>query len=293
MAKILVGALALASLPSALGFRNTSPFFLFSTADLLLPSTDAAIALSDKVLADVLDVLKDCPTRSYIVVEQESVSSADYADGHSTPRLAQYMGGKHDEVRTTVALPEIVGELSTAEIISHLETKCGPSVGSSGKVDSKWLTTMKLATPGASKASRRNRLLSNDEMLEQKIVEEANSQDYTVIYVTSPQSEAQFKTLLQEERQQQYTYDTDNSFGERVQMELKRDTTAQMARRANSTEGGLFEKYQYFTPGLFMGFMAIIPLFSILLVGIKALTSLEVSYFAFSKEMGPNAQKKQ
>tara|TARA_R110002003_G_scaffold97_30_gene7980 strand:- start:7340 stop:7519 length:180 start_codon:yes stop_codon:yes gene_type:complete len=32
MAKTLVGALALAALPSALAFRNTSPFFLFSTA---------------------------------------------------------------------------------------------------------------------------------------------------------------------------------------------------------------------------------------------------------------------
>jgi hypothetical protein len=33
MAKTLVGALALAALPSALGFRNTSPFALFSTAE--------------------------------------------------------------------------------------------------------------------------------------------------------------------------------------------------------------------------------------------------------------------
>ena len=75
-------------------------------------------------------------------------------------------------------------------------------------------------------------------------------------------------------------------------MELKRDLSSH-AKRTNSTEeGGLFEKYQYFTPGIFMGFAAIIPLFLILLVGIRALTSLEVSYFAFSKEMGPNAQKK-
>lgn len=77
-----------------------------------------------------------------------------------------------------------------------------------------------------------------------------------------------------------------------MQMELKRDLESH-AKRMNSTEGGLFEKYQYFTPGIFMGFAAIIPLFLILLVGIRALTSLEVSYFAFSKEMGPNAQKKQ
>lgn len=82
------------------------------------------------------------------------------------------------------------------------------------------------------------------------------------------------------------------SFPEGAQMELKRDLSSH-AKRTNSTEeGGLFEKYQYFTPGIFMGFAAIIPLFLILLVGIRALTSLEVSYFAFSKEMGPNAQKK-
>lgn len=37
MAKSLVGALALASLPSALAFRNTSPFFLFSTAAYVHP----------------------------------------------------------------------------------------------------------------------------------------------------------------------------------------------------------------------------------------------------------------
>jgi hypothetical protein len=33
MAKTLVSALALAALPSALAFRNTSPFALFSTAE--------------------------------------------------------------------------------------------------------------------------------------------------------------------------------------------------------------------------------------------------------------------
>jgi hypothetical protein len=115
------------------------------------------------------------------------------------------------------------------------------------------------------------------------------SQDYTVIYITTPQTEAQAKESL---KQEQYTYEMETSFPDTMQMELKRDLSSH-AKRANSTEGGLFEKYQYFTPGIFMGFAAIIPLFLILLVGIRALTSLEVSYFAFSKEMGPNAQKKQ
>lgn len=76
-----------------------------------------------------------------------------------------------------------------------------------------------------------------------------------------------------------------------MQMELKRDLSSH--RRAASNEGGLFEKYQYFTPPLFMGFVAITPLFLVIFVGLRALSSLQVSYFAFSKEMGPSAQKKQ
>ncbi len=118
---------------------------------------------------------------------------------------------------------------------------------------------------------------------------EAKSQDYTVIYVTTPQSSAQADAQFEQE---QYSYDMGNQFGDGIQMELKRDLSSH-AKRANSTQGGLFERYQFFTPGIFMGFVGIIPLFLILLVGIRALTSLEVSYFAFSKEMGPNAQKKQ
>lgn len=42
-----------------------------------------------------------------------------------------------------------------------------------------------------------------------------------------------------------------------------------------------------------MGIIVSLVLFSILFVGIKALASLEVSYGAFDKEMGPAAQKKQ
>ena len=42
-----------------------------------------------------------------------------------------------------------------------------------------------------------------------------------------------------------------------------------------------------------MGLIAVIVMLSILTVGLKALSGLEVSYGAFEKEMGPAAQKKQ
>jgi hypothetical protein len=42
-----------------------------------------------------------------------------------------------------------------------------------------------------------------------------------------------------------------------------------------------------------MGIIVAIVLFSLLGVGLRALASLEVSYGAFEKDMGPAAQKKQ
>jgi hypothetical protein len=42
-----------------------------------------------------------------------------------------------------------------------------------------------------------------------------------------------------------------------------------------------------------MSFIVLAVVLSILAVGLKALASLEVSYGAFDKEMGPAAQKKQ
>jgi hypothetical protein len=41
-----------------------------------------------------------------------------------------------------------------------------------------------------------------------------------------------------------------------------------------------------------MGLLIALPLFSILYVALSAIAGLKVSYHAFSKEMGPSAQKK-
>lgn len=124
-------------------------------------------------------------------------------------------------------------------------------------------------------------------LLEQYVNELALFEDYTVVYTTTPPTEEQAKASFENQR----TYEMEDPFGGVVQMELKRDLSAH--RRAASTQGGLFERYQFLSPPLFMGFVGILPLFAIVFVGVKALSSLEVSYFAFSKEMGPAAQRKQ
>lgn len=86
-------------------------------------------------------------------------------------------------------------------------------------------------------------------------------------------------------------------FNDALNIDIKRRTDSGRVvgeRAGNKTvdHRGLFDKYQFFTPGIFMGLIALIVMFSILGVGLKALSSLEVSYGAFEKDMGPAAQKK-
>jgi len=285
MAKTLLGALALTALPAALAFGNTSPFFLASTADLHLPTGHDALADAATVTETLLAALEDCPTRSYLLFEQHGVSSDDFTDARSAPQLSRLMNGAHAHIKTASVTPDVLGHLDGAAIKAHLHKHCGPR-HAHGNANA-WLhshVSRELAAP-LDQAHRKKQLMHDDAFLGDYVSETAKEHDFTVIYITSPQTMAQAKAPLEH-------YDYESAFTDSVQMELKRDLSAH-AKQSNATEGGLFERYQYFTPGLFMGFAAILPLFLILLVGIRALTSLEVSYFAFSKDMGPNAQKRQ
>jgi hypothetical protein len=266
------------------------PHLQANAPSLNLPNTDATVAQSSQTTADLLGALKDCPTQSYVVIEQRGVSSADYVDGRSAPVLSQYMAGKREGVKTTFAVPDVVGNVDRDAVVSHLKTNCGHHAGltvfaAPGPEKAERMRSLQNA--GMCRASHQNarELIHADDKIDELL---AQSEDYTVIYITTPVDERVAKAQLED---QHPPYEMENPFGGFEQLELKRDLSSHV-QRANATAGGLFETYQFFTPGLFMAFTAIVPLFLILLVGIRALTSLEVSYFAFSKEMGPNAQKK-
>ena len=94
---------------------------------------------------------------------------------------------------------------------------------------------------------------------------------------------------------------------------LKRDIKYEPLKSGNhSMQDGLplFEKYQFLSPGksfhhhsvkpstnsiysgIFMGLTISLLLFVMLWIAVSAIAGLEVSYMAFSKEMGPAAQNK-
>ncbi|PVH97171.1 BIG1-domain-containing protein [Periconia macrospinosa] len=277
MVNSFVGALALASVPSALAFRNSSPYFLFSTAELLIPSSNAEIAPVVDVTDSVIEALKGCPTKSYIFVQQDGVSQADYLDKYAAPRLSHYLSGKEQKIRSTMAIPEVISSTSARDrmatpaqqITDYLQQHCGA-------VDAEDATDKD--------GTKFN--IGLDAKLEDLIVDFAGSDDYTVIYTTTPRQEPRYPQASAK------MYEMESPFADMAQMELKRDLSSHKRASSSKKEGALFERYQYFSPGIFMAIIAIVPLFSIIFVGLRALTSLEVSYFAFSKEMGPAAQRK-
>jgi hypothetical protein len=57
----------------------------------------------------------------------------------------------------------------------------------------------------------------------------------------------------------------------------------------NATTGGLFENYQFFTPGIFMAYTAMFFLLLVLYAAVGAISGLEISYGAFEKD---HSQKK-
>lgn len=129
--------------------------------------------------------------------------------------------------------------------------------------------------------------------------------DYTVVYFASPHEpprryEAEFGVG-----------------GAEAPLELRKrewDARADDGGKVDST-APLFVKYQFFTPGktfpvcciwrrwvwianegitgIFMAFVGGLIMLAMLYVGLSAVASLQVSYGAFDKEMGPAAQKKQ
>ncbi len=114
-------------------------------------------------------------------------------------------------------------------------------------------------------------------------------QNYIVIYTSTPPS----TTPEHVPEYELHMYEMDDPFPSALHLDLKRDVDAHQANNTVSSTLPLFEKYQFFTPAIFMAIPVALILFLILYVGVSAVSSLQVSYFAFSKEMGPTAQKKQ
>ncbi|KAJ6148070.1 hypothetical protein N7497_010052 [Penicillium chrysogenum] len=246
-------------------FRDTSPFFLASTSEVLTNS--AYIQTGASLLENLSSSLSTCPSDYYVVVYQPGVHSSDFSTRKSAPRLGAKMLGKDSSIRSKMSINEVAGLLEPKEIKGLLEKKC------------KTQTT----AVDASCSDRAQQLSGFDGFLADVIDRLPPSSKYTILYITSPREFPETDSVVYEA--------SGDSYQDSLHMDLKRDYSAH-ASSPSSNSTSLFEEYQYFTPGIFMGLMATFLFLAILYIGIGALSSLEIPYAAFEKDTSAAVQKK-
>ncbi|KPM41657.1 hypothetical protein AK830_g4915 [Neonectria ditissima] len=268
--QLLASALALA-MPSA-AFSDSYPLILVSTSAFPDAPTPNQIQTSSSAIGDAKSILASCPTDRYLLVMQPGINSAELAPGAcAMPHLCRAV--EDSRIQGKFIVSEVVGSTTLAGLESLITSACGH--------ENKHATVEELRLPPLH-SDRAQSLASTDDILARALDGLTSSESYTILFVG-------------DDCHGDDVYLPD--FDDNLSMDLKRDLrSSPMRRDVNGTERDrrpLFEKYQFFTPGIFMAIITAIVLFSILFVGLKALASLEVSYGAFEKDMGPAAQKKQ
>ncbi|KAI9840807.1 MAG: hypothetical protein M1837_001280 [Sclerophora amabilis] len=293
----------LVSAAAVKAFKDTSPFFLFSSVELPEESQQTPqLTSSSSLLQSIKQQLSSCSADSYLIISQPGVNSADFASASTSPTLHRHLDTKNADVetRSSYSVSEVVGDLDVAELQRYLGEHCDAEVtkldGTTGHFEMAIDTHRKVMrfdypTLPTSKPDRIRQLQHIDTFLSSVIDLLPHQSKYTVMYTTS--SSPTTETHM-------YQNIASNDKQEIIQAELKRraaldSKTLQPRKEGNTTlvDGPLFERYQFLTPGLFMGILTALVLLSILSVGINGVSSLQVSYAAFDKEMGPSAQKKQ
>ncbi|KAJ8059315.1 hypothetical protein OCU04_012276 [Sclerotinia nivalis] len=278
-------------------FKDTSPFLLFSSSEL--PSSiqieRQGLDTASSVLQNAKSFLSTCPSDVYIIIQQAALAASDFSTKDSVPHLKAAFSDSR--VRATYNVMDVVyeGGNLAEELAQHIETKCGKKVQRRNNAGlestdgaGNGIIVSNLNTLSTAKVARAEEFNDQDVMLNSAFYEHLPSgPEYTVIYTTTP-----VDSVLSQKEPELDVYEA--VFDASAHFDLKRDFRIRADNSTDSPDNRpLFEKYQYFTPGIFMGLVVGLLLLSILSVGLNAVSSLQVSYGAFDKEMGPSAQKKQ
>ncbi|KAL2163074.1 hypothetical protein VTH06DRAFT_6910 [Thermothelomyces fergusii] len=273
-------ALLACTAPPVQAFSDSSPFIFFSTAKLAIPPSTPQLQTASRVFTTAKSLLSSCPSSRYLLISQPNLHAADIRDGRSCrlPNLCRAV--ESDENNSNWDVAEVIGQLSGKTLEEYIKGACEERK-QAVRVQRFELKNLPAASARDGEDKGRDDILGDNDYELGKLLEDLGD-DYTVMVYSDPNELQAYEP----------------EFSQPVHMDLKRwsgEALEVVAREGSDSANNLplFEKYQFFTPGIFMSFIVLAVLLSILGVGIKALASLEVSYGAFDKEMGPAAQKKQ
>ena len=178
-----------------------------------------------------------------------------------------------------------VTNMTLDDFAAHIKTSCSlrPS-SSSVQVDQLALD----ALPAAPTCQDRAEAMGDSDYILGNAVDDALALgDVTVVYFSTGSAAGAHGKYAA-------TFDgSETAAGPGAQVPVHKRMVVRQASSGDRDTRGVFEKYQFFTPGIFMSMFVFFILLSILYVGLSAVSSLQVPYGAFDKEMGPAAQKKQ
>ncbi|GAB7337630.1 hypothetical protein MBLNU457_g2926t1 [Dothideomycetes sp. NU457] len=285
-------------------FKDTSPFFMFSTRSSGssvndVKSVDSAENVMDG-LTQAFSVDSICREGNLVFVHQPDVLYSDFASAKSAGHLKRrMMKAQEAEGGVSRSVANVHGEVDVAELVKKVEKACGYKVmdldGTTlpSLEENHPLISVKLPSPAINAKTNADRmwnLETNDVYLE-TLLDGLRKEAYTVVFTTTPA-----KGDIPESGHSSHQYEMEEQYPAHLRTEMKRDLSAYPRAMNGSNLNAnlpLFEKYQFFNSGIFMGLSVALLLLVILYVALSAISGLEVSYMAFSKEMNPNSQKKQ
>ncbi|KAI9809708.1 MAG: hypothetical protein M1825_000140 [Sarcosagium campestre] len=322
------------TLPTVWAFRDTSPFFYFTTSEdnaAQAPKRMPDLIQSSSLLQTVKQRLEGCSSDAYVIVSQPGVSDADFEKAESAPRLKRSMaaGIKDSLVRSSFSVSDVIGDFDVDDVQDFLEVTCKTEVmsidassesssykfrraepkkrahsvsdllivssqaGSFATVEDMKPRVIRVDFPPLAtvKTERERQIREHDAFLS-SIIDLLPSTKYTALYTTTALS-SEHAHLIREHVSQTYQNPLKIPGVSELKHRRAIDDDDSGSKNITLVDGPLFERYQFLTPALFMGLLASFLLITILYVGISALSSLQVSYGAFDKEMGPAAQRKQ
>lgn len=224
---------------------------------------------------------------------QPSVHASDFSADRS-PLLRKLVR----EAKTKMVVPYGHGDVDVGEMARQVADKCGVPEAEIERIDGATMehpvydddasgstgehTTgnrviiVDLPTLPVSHDERQLTMGDNEHFLH-SLLRSLPRKEYNLIYVSTPPPAAPG------------SYRRSHPSLVDAQSALAAAAAKKRARNGTVVTGGLFSRYQYFTPGILMGYMAMLILVPVLIVGLQALSSLQISYRAFDPplKVGP------
>ncbi|KAK9452640.1 BIG/ATPase V1 complex, subunit S1 [Dipodascopsis uninucleata] len=289
---------AFASLSSVFAFEDTSPLMLLSskmTPEVHNHLSSVSISSAEHFHDLAKKLVSNCQADAYIVVSQPGLHASDFSatSEHTTPNLRKLF----DQASTSYAVRNAHGVFDIDNLEKHIvdtwgaDTVVVDAASDAFSISESKPQLVHVDFPALPvDFTRANVLAENDAML-YSIMSLLKTENYAVVYASSPIS----RPYISKRSPVPYVSDSasptntsDYYYPTGTMGYPTGSMYPTMIPEGARTDGSIFTRYQFFTPGMFMSIIASVILIIILGVALKSIASVKISYDAFEKEMGPH-----